>query len=78
MKDDEQRLLIEVSHRCEIMEAGYESVRDIGVRLGINWKRLNYLCLKWSAKGWYDYGVSADLGWLTEAGMAKATALVPL
>lgn len=26
---------------------------------------------KWCRKGWYEYGVTLDLGWLTEAGKAK-------
>ena len=30
---------------------------------------------KWAARGWYDYGVSASLGWLTEEGKAKAETL---
>ena len=42
---------------------GQETVRDIGIRLGMDSKRVCYLCQKWSDKGWYEYGVSVDLGW---------------
>jgi hypothetical protein len=26
---------------------------------------------KWTAKGWYEYGVSLDCGWVTEKGRAE-------
>jgi hypothetical protein len=35
----------------------------------IHHKRAWYLLQKWSDKGWYDYGVALDLGWVTEEGM---------
>jgi hypothetical protein len=38
--------------------------RDAGARLGIPPKRVLYLCHKWADKNVYDYGVSADLGWV--------------
>lgn len=38
--------------------------RDIYERLGINYKRACYILEKWSKKGWYDWGVSIDMGWL--------------
>lgn len=28
-------------------------------------KRAHYLLNKWATRGWYDYGVSLDLGWFT-------------
>ena len=31
-------------------------------------KRAWYLLQKWCSKGWYDYGVTLDLGWLTDEG----------
>jgi hypothetical protein len=46
----------------EALLAG-ESPRDAAVRLGIPEKRKMYLCEKWSTKGVYEYGVTADLGW---------------
>jgi len=32
-------------------------------------KRAWYLLQKWADKGWYTYGVTLDLGWITEEGM---------
>lgn len=43
------------------------SVRDIIkmlVAAGVPHKQLLYFLRKWSGKGFYDYGVSLDLGWL--------------
>jgi hypothetical protein len=42
----------------------------------INHKRAYYLLEKWCGKGWYDYGVSLDLGWLTNKGINKAKELI--
>lgn len=42
------------------------SIRVIGnifERLGFSYKQLMYYVKKWSDKGFYDYGVSLDLGW---------------
>jgi hypothetical protein len=52
-----------------------ESVGDVGVRLGMHRKRVNYLLLKWSDRGWFDYGTSPGMGWLTDAGKAAAAEL---
>ncbi len=42
------------------------SVRDIiNNYCKIPLKREIYILNKWADKGWYDYGVSLDLGWLT-------------
>lgn len=41
-------------------------VRDIAnmfVRLGFPYKRLIYYVTKWSDRGFYNYGVTLDLGW---------------
>ncbi|EHJ49516.1 hypothetical protein DFW101_3520 [Solidesulfovibrio carbinoliphilus subsp. oakridgensis] len=50
------------------------SVRDIVREMGechnIPEKRCLFLLEKWAGCGWYEYGVSLDLGWLTEEGMA--------
>lgn len=35
----------------------------------IPYKRAWYLLEKWSNQGVYDYGVTVDLGWITEKGM---------
>lgn len=58
MKPDEEAL-------WKALEQG-EWPRDAGRRLGINGKRVQYLCEKWAKKGIYDYGVSSDLGWIRE------------
>ncbi len=38
----------------------------------INHKRARSLLEKWFKKGWYDFGVTLDLGWLTSKGISKA------
>lgn len=82
MKPDERALLIAVAARPKPRHIGLlfpgvagtnlESVRAIGARMGIHPKRIVYLCHKWSSRGWYDWGCSPDIGWLTEEGLAKA------
>jgi hypothetical protein len=52
-----------------------ESVGNVGARLGIHPKRVNYLCHKWAGRDWLDYGTSPGMGWLTDAGKAKAAEL---
>ena len=47
-------------------------LRDIGEGLGKNYKRVAYLASKWCSRGWYNYGVTVDLGWLTDEGHAAA------
>lgn len=42
------------------------SIRTIGnifERLGFSYKQLMYYVEKWSDRGFYDYGVTLDLGW---------------
>jgi hypothetical protein len=67
MKDDEKELLIAIYNR-----AAYESVREVIDRLDINHKRAWYLLGKFEARGWYNSGVTHDLGWLTEEGKEAA------
>lgn len=51
------------------------NVRDLIASLpDLNTKRAHYLLRKWTKKGWYDYGVSLDLGWLTAKGEEVAHA----
>lgn len=64
MKEDEKRLLKALANSKE----EFPALRDIGPILGIHPKRVNYLACKWSEKGFYDWGVCADLGWLTDQG----------
>jgi hypothetical protein len=52
-----------------------ESVGEVGARLGIHPKRVNYLLLKWAGRDWLDYGTSPGMGWLTVAGKARAAEL---
>lgn len=47
-------------------------VRDVMERLPVPWKRLLYLLKKWTRKGWYEYGVNPELGWLTFRGRMAA------
>lgn len=68
MKDDERAFLAECQ-RCAANTPDREPPRDIYQRMGINWKRACYLLGKWTDKGWYDYGVNVDLGWMTDKGM---------
>jgi hypothetical protein len=41
----------------------------------MHYKRAWYLLEKWSNKGWYEYGVTLDLGWLTPLGKEVAEGL---
>ena len=64
MRNDEKAL-------WEAVLAG-EKPRDAGPRLGIPYKRVLYLCEKWSKQRKYEYGVSADLGWpVTQSGLPE-------
>jgi hypothetical protein len=63
MAEDEINLLLAVQ---SMPPGGF--VRDVLVRLQIPRNRARYLLDKWTAKGWYEYGVSLDLGWLTPSG----------
>lgn len=68
MKPDEQQLFRAIA----AMKEG-QCVRDIIAQLGINHKRAWSLLEKWERNGWYEYGVSLDLGWLTAEGKQKAS-----
>jgi helix-turn-helix protein len=64
MKPDERELLIAVQ------SGKYPTPLEAGEALGMNAKRISYICEKWINKGWLECGVSARTGWLTEAGKA--------
>jgi len=75
MRKDEKAFFL----RCvnEITNHGINELRKNSPRMIINepgfpvhHKRAWYLLEKWSDKGWYDYGVSLDMGWITEEGNA--------
>lgn len=70
MKPDELALLLAVASCPE-----GNSVRDVIARMGINGKRACYLLGKWAGKGWYEWGVCIDLGWLTPLGQYEARLL---
>ena len=52
-------------------QAGGKSPREIGEELGMHYKRVIAICLKWAGRGDYDYGVASDMGWLTPKGWEK-------
>jgi len=63
VKDDERQLL----ERCLAGEATYDRWPRSN-QGDMPWKRLRYLCeRKWYTKGFYEYGVTCDLGWFDEA-----------
>jgi hypothetical protein len=74
MKIYEKKFLIDVFSRCR----NGVSPRDIinEENFDMHYKRAWYLLDKWTRKGWYDYGVTLDLGWLTEKGKEKARQLI--
>ena len=53
-----------VTHICE-------SVLNISERLNIPYKRARYICLKWTDKDWFSYGVSWRVGWLESKGFEQ-------
>ena len=46
----------------------YKTVRDVISNCDIPDKKCHYYLEKWIGNNWYDCGVSADLGWVTEKG----------
>ena len=67
MKADEREFMFKVADNQHL------TPRAIAAMLNMNPKRSWYLCQKWTDKGWYDYGVSVDTGWLTPQGVEMAT-----
>ena len=55
---------------------GRMTPRLIGIALEIPDRRVVYLCEKWADGDWYDYGVTADLGWLTDEGIVEIKRLL--
>ena len=80
MKDDEKQFLVTVyKHRMKHRGGtDHLSPREIinGPRFSMHYKRAWYLLEKWTDKGWYDYSVTEDMGWLTETGEGQARALI--
>lgn len=87
MKDDEKQFLIDVYENC-VLSGETEVIfgilmecrttpRDLinSDKININYKRAWYLLEKWCSKGLYEYGVTLDLGWLTDKGKEMAESL---
>ena len=71
LKDDERALLKALANSHERLPR----VRDIGQIIEMHPKRVYSIVCKWSSKGFYEWGVSHDLGWLTEKGKNWAVEL---
>lgn len=74
MKPDERGLLCALAEASLLLANGGPRLfaRDVINALPIHHKRAWYLLLKWTNKGWYNYGTSLDLGWLTAEGLRAA------
>jgi hypothetical protein len=66
VKADEKRLFDAMAAGLILPRDERPTPRDIGERVGMHPKRVQSICAKWARKGFYEYGVSADLGWLVE------------
>lgn len=81
MKDDEKTLLLRCTAYGPVMTPDGPKdgtpIRTLVGETGLPKKRAYYLLSKWADKGWYDYGTSLDLGWMTGDGL-KAAVEVPL
>src|SRR4051812_14836404 len=73
VKEDEKlfaRIMLTLCHREDAAGNIAEGPRprDIINMPGfpIPYKRAWYYLDKWSGRGWYNYGTTADLGWLTQ------------
>lgn len=64
MKSDEKQFMKEVLKNETLSTAKKRSIRQIIEELPINKKRANYILEKWTSNGWYDWGVSIDMGWI--------------
>ena len=81
MKPDERELLLALAALPMQACRGWDRTVtqewpcDVAGRLGLHPRRAAYLWEKWAGKGWYEWGVSARRGWLTEKGLAAAKEL---
>lgn len=71
MKEDEKKFFKLIYTYCSYKVVDYKLVNKLTPRDIINiinpWmhhKRCWYLLRKWSDTGFYDYGVTLDLGWI--------------
>lgn len=74
MKEDEKLFLMDVLIRCWAGFRPRQLINEPGFYM--NHKRAWYLLEKWGRKDWYEWGVTMDLGWLTDEGIAKAKEMV--
>lgn len=74
MKPDEKAFLLKLAAERPMQTMG-KFATDVAAEIGMHVKRAEYLLQKWTDKGWFNYGVSARSGWLTEAGFAFAKQL---
>jgi len=76
MKDDEKQFLLQVAKASKSKE--HITPRHIinSEGFSMHHKRAWYLLGKWADKGWYDYGVTLDLGWMTREGYKVAESLI--
>lgn len=77
MKYDERAFLLILYSAGHILgtpaRKRVDDVRTLALRcFAGRLKRARCILSKWTKKGWYDYGVALDLGWLTELGAAEA------
>ena len=64
MKVDERRLLEKLIDRDNDIPI---SSWEIAQSIGMHYKRARYILRdKWTAKEWYEYGVSWRVGWLID------------
>jgi len=78
MKADEGEFLISVYiHRID-GEGIHMTPREIinSPSFHTHYKRAWYFLDKWWDKGWYEYGVTTDMGWLTKEGENQARLLL--
>lgn len=72
MKPDERALLLAV-YVARNRPSPWRWPRAIIAGMDIVPKRAWYILEKWAGKrGWYEYGVCVDLGWLTPRGLVEA------
>ena len=72
VKDDERELMSRLVLKDPWVAL---SPRDIAEEIGMCEQRARFIFRKWECRGWYEYGVALDLGWLTPAGCKRAAEL---
>ena len=75
VKEDEMRFRAAVLAQYDRPDPPLH-VRDIAEQVGLHSKRAEYICQKWTEKGWWDYGVSPTSGWLTDKGRVEMRILL--